>query len=353
MRQALSVALQEFSGAVVLVSHDRHLLNTVADELIVVHEGRAVRFDGDLDDYAHWLAAGGPVRVVNSGAAAEPARAVAAAPAATDSAEQRRQRRRVRGGAPQSPRAFEGAACSSRSKGSRSSRASAPNSSAHSPHPSCTCPPRAQQLRTLLERQKELEQQSAEAEAAWLEASGAPRGRGGAVRAVSSRRGYGRFSGGLSIAEPRGLRGARPGADRRGYPGRDPLRRRGMDPGRRIPPTRCGRWRICTSTDWKTCPRPPPPPAPRAARPRLGGRADVRRGAAGRGAGDLQRPVASRCLRDRRTGRRRACRAGSGGGCGRRSRSTSAPSICSPIWAAGSGSAFWPRASWGPAPPGS
>ena len=39
MRQALSGALQEFSGAVVLVSHDRHLLNTVADELIVVNDG--------------------------------------------------------------------------------------------------------------------------------------------------------------------------------------------------------------------------------------------------------------------------------------------------------------------------
>ena len=43
MRQALSVALQEVSGAVVLVSHDQHLLNTVADELIVVHDGHAVR----------------------------------------------------------------------------------------------------------------------------------------------------------------------------------------------------------------------------------------------------------------------------------------------------------------------
>ena len=43
MRQALSVALQEVFGAVVLVSHDQHLLNTVADKLIVVHDGHAVR----------------------------------------------------------------------------------------------------------------------------------------------------------------------------------------------------------------------------------------------------------------------------------------------------------------------
>jgi ATP-binding cassette, subfamily F, member 3 len=55
MRQALTVALQEYDGAVVLVSHDRHLLRTVADELYVVHDGRAETFDGDLDDYAKWL----------------------------------------------------------------------------------------------------------------------------------------------------------------------------------------------------------------------------------------------------------------------------------------------------------
>ena len=92
MRQALSVALQEFPGAVVLVSHDRHLLNTVADELIVVHDGAAVRFDGDLDDYAHWLASGGPVRAIGDVAATD--RSPAAAATATDSAAQRRQRRR-------------------------------------------------------------------------------------------------------------------------------------------------------------------------------------------------------------------------------------------------------------------
>ena len=56
MRQALTVALQEYEGAVVLVSHDRHLLRTVADELFVVHDGKAEPFDGDLDDYAKWLA---------------------------------------------------------------------------------------------------------------------------------------------------------------------------------------------------------------------------------------------------------------------------------------------------------
>jgi ATP-binding cassette subfamily F protein 3 len=52
MRQALTVALQDYDGAVVVVSHDRHLLRTVADELYRVSEGRARVFDGDLDDYA-------------------------------------------------------------------------------------------------------------------------------------------------------------------------------------------------------------------------------------------------------------------------------------------------------------
>lgn len=55
MRQALAVALQDFDAAVVLVSHDRHLLRAVADELVLVDQGRAKPFDGDLDDYARWF----------------------------------------------------------------------------------------------------------------------------------------------------------------------------------------------------------------------------------------------------------------------------------------------------------
>lgn len=55
MRQALTLALQDFTGCMVIVSHDRHLLRTVADELWLVAKGRAQPFDGDLDDYAQWL----------------------------------------------------------------------------------------------------------------------------------------------------------------------------------------------------------------------------------------------------------------------------------------------------------
>jgi ATP-binding cassette subfamily F protein 3 len=55
MRLALTVALQEFEGALVVVSHDRHLLRTVTDDLWLVSDGQAQEFDGDLDDYRQWL----------------------------------------------------------------------------------------------------------------------------------------------------------------------------------------------------------------------------------------------------------------------------------------------------------
>ncbi|MGH1543004.1 MAG: ATP-binding cassette domain-containing protein [Arenicella sp.] len=56
MRQALAVALQEYEGAVVLVSHDRHLLKVNSDQLLLVAAGRASEFDGSVDDYPKWLA---------------------------------------------------------------------------------------------------------------------------------------------------------------------------------------------------------------------------------------------------------------------------------------------------------
>ena len=55
MRHALEVALQGFAGAVVMVSHDRHLLSSCADRLLVVGQRRCEAFDGDLDDYARML----------------------------------------------------------------------------------------------------------------------------------------------------------------------------------------------------------------------------------------------------------------------------------------------------------
>ncbi len=55
MRQALTVALQSFEGGLIVVSHDRHLIKSVADSLWLVADGKLREFAGDLDDYQQWL----------------------------------------------------------------------------------------------------------------------------------------------------------------------------------------------------------------------------------------------------------------------------------------------------------
>ncbi len=55
MRQALTMALQGFEGAMILISHDRHLLKSSCDDLYLVDSSKVERFDGDLDDYHNWL----------------------------------------------------------------------------------------------------------------------------------------------------------------------------------------------------------------------------------------------------------------------------------------------------------
>ena len=55
MRHALTVAMQEYQGAMIIVSHDRHLLRTVTDNLLLLDHGKVVPFDGTLDDYRQWL----------------------------------------------------------------------------------------------------------------------------------------------------------------------------------------------------------------------------------------------------------------------------------------------------------
>ncbi|MCB1586148.1 MAG: ATP-binding cassette domain-containing protein [Xanthomonadales bacterium] len=54
MRHAISVALQSYEGAMILVSHDRYLLSTVTDKLLLVANGEVQTFDGDLQDYYRW-----------------------------------------------------------------------------------------------------------------------------------------------------------------------------------------------------------------------------------------------------------------------------------------------------------
>ncbi len=97
MRQALAMALQEYAGAVLMVSHDRHLLATVTDRFLLVDAGSVQEFDGDLDDYARWLARGSAAATA---AAATPA-AAESAPRASAQQKAARQRRAAQGiGAP-------------------------------------------------------------------------------------------------------------------------------------------------------------------------------------------------------------------------------------------------------------
>jgi ATP-binding cassette subfamily F protein 3 len=66
MRDALTLALEEYKGAVVIVSHDRSLIRAVADELWLVADGEARLFDGDLEDYKEWIESRRPRETVQA-----------------------------------------------------------------------------------------------------------------------------------------------------------------------------------------------------------------------------------------------------------------------------------------------
>jgi ATP-binding cassette, subfamily F, member 3 len=168
MRQALAVALQDYAGAVVLVSHDRHLLNSVADEFILVADGRAQRFDGDLEDYARWLATRAGTGS-GSGAAAETVTAVPAAapPAAT---EQRKQLRR----SDAQQRAKLAPLRTAVNKAEQALSALATTRAeveARLTDPDLYLPAGKDRLRELLSRQANLQRQITDAETAWVAAS--------------------------------------------------------------------------------------------------------------------------------------------------------------------------------------
>jgi ATP-binding cassette subfamily F protein 3 len=55
MREALAEALQDYTGALIVVAHDRHLLRATTDALWLVADGKVAPFDGDLDDYRDWV----------------------------------------------------------------------------------------------------------------------------------------------------------------------------------------------------------------------------------------------------------------------------------------------------------
>jgi len=105
MRQALTMALQNFSGAIVVVSHDRHLLRNTVDEFWLVNDGRVAEYDGDLEDYERWLAdrrkdeSEPPRRESQQSGSAAPASdgrgSVAGAGVAGENAEDRKARKRA------------------------------------------------------------------------------------------------------------------------------------------------------------------------------------------------------------------------------------------------------------------
>jgi ATP-binding cassette, subfamily F, member 3 len=80
MRHALTVALQGFQGGLIVVSHDRYLIKTVADTLWLAADGKLEVFDGDLDDYQSWLRARAKAQSGSQAPRAEPRKAPDADP---------------------------------------------------------------------------------------------------------------------------------------------------------------------------------------------------------------------------------------------------------------------------------
>ncbi|HEX8979947.1 MAG TPA: ATP-binding cassette domain-containing protein [Parasulfuritortus sp.] len=91
-REALTVALAQFEGTLILVSHDRHLLRATTDEFMIVADGRVQPFDGDLDDYRDWLF---KTKLGQAKPALPSAQAAPAVPA-VDRKEQKRQEAEIR-----------------------------------------------------------------------------------------------------------------------------------------------------------------------------------------------------------------------------------------------------------------
>jgi ATP-binding cassette subfamily F protein 3 len=100
MRQALSMALMDYDGALVVIAHDRHLLRSVCEDLYIVHDGAVEHFEDDIDHYPDWLRARereaqvSAARPADSGMGDEPAHGRDARKAARREAAERRQRLR-------------------------------------------------------------------------------------------------------------------------------------------------------------------------------------------------------------------------------------------------------------------
>ena len=150
-REALVQALNQYSGAVVLVSHDRHMLETCADRLVLVDDGTARDFDGTLDDY---------IRLVLTGSAEAKPTKGQAKQARADAARAREERRELKRAAQQAETAV-GKLTAERSAVDRALFAPDEASGALA----------ALSVSDLMRRRATLEDRIATAEAEWLTAS--------------------------------------------------------------------------------------------------------------------------------------------------------------------------------------
>lgn len=156
MRDALSVALQGFEGALVIVSHDRSLLSSVTDKWLLVADGRVSEFDGDMDDYARWLS---QRRNAMTNTNADATRAPSRKDQRRNDAEQRQKLQ---------PLKRELQKTEARMEKLNQEKASLQQQLAD---PVIYDVEKKDQLKTLLFRQSELEKSLAETESAWLEIS--------------------------------------------------------------------------------------------------------------------------------------------------------------------------------------
>lgn len=158
MRHALTLALQDYQGCVVLVSHDRALLRATCDKFILVADGKAETFDGDLEDYKSWLDAERLKEKAQQTAQAEPSnhkieRAQSKAERQARLAERR-------------PLLKESEKCEANIAQWQKEKAPI---DARMAEPSLYEAAAKQELQTLLKRQAELTQQIEQAEERWLE----------------------------------------------------------------------------------------------------------------------------------------------------------------------------------------
>lgn len=98
-RQALEQAVQGFDGTVLLVTHDRYLVNAIADHVLVLRDGKASLIDGNYDNFRHWMRQGmavadrGNVAVSDKGSSAKPNGTAPAAASSTSAAKPKRKRK--------------------------------------------------------------------------------------------------------------------------------------------------------------------------------------------------------------------------------------------------------------------